>query len=280
MANRFLSNIRVNDAYTLPISDGTAGQVVVTDGAGNLSFQTADTIVTTNESDFVYYTGKNSTGADIPIGTAVMAVGTDGNSGHILIAPMIADGSIEPKFFIGVTDELVENGGFGRVVHFGVIDQVNTNAFQNGDVLWLDPSNNGGFTATEPLGPNLKIASAIVLNSSTNGKLLVRVQGNEGLHELHDVKVENLSNQDILTWNSAGGYWENSNLLGDLIVNTLTANEDIDTPIVHAGILATPKTITQDAVIQDNHNAFLFAPVSVGATITVGINSDLKIVDL
>jgi hypothetical protein len=38
MANRFLSNIRINDAYTFPSTDGTSGQAIVTDGAGNLSF--------------------------------------------------------------------------------------------------------------------------------------------------------------------------------------------------------------------------------------------------
>lgn len=38
MASRFLSNIRVNDAYTFPSTDGAAGQAIVTDGSGNLSF--------------------------------------------------------------------------------------------------------------------------------------------------------------------------------------------------------------------------------------------------
>ena len=38
MANRFLSNIRINDAYTFPASDGTNNQVIKTDGSGNLSF--------------------------------------------------------------------------------------------------------------------------------------------------------------------------------------------------------------------------------------------------
>ena len=38
MAQRFLSNIKINDAYTFPASDGTSGQVISTDGAGNLSF--------------------------------------------------------------------------------------------------------------------------------------------------------------------------------------------------------------------------------------------------
>jgi hypothetical protein len=32
------SNVTVNDAYTLPISDGGAGHAIVTDGSGNLSF--------------------------------------------------------------------------------------------------------------------------------------------------------------------------------------------------------------------------------------------------
>ena len=40
MANRFLSNIKINDAYTFPASDGTNGQVIKTDGSGNLSFVT------------------------------------------------------------------------------------------------------------------------------------------------------------------------------------------------------------------------------------------------
>ena len=38
MANRFLSNIRINDAYTFPASDGTNGQILSTDGSGSLSF--------------------------------------------------------------------------------------------------------------------------------------------------------------------------------------------------------------------------------------------------
>ena len=40
MANRFLNNVTINDAYTLPSVDGTSGQAIVTDGAGNLTFST------------------------------------------------------------------------------------------------------------------------------------------------------------------------------------------------------------------------------------------------
>jgi len=43
MANRFLNSIRINDEYTLPSADGSANQVITTDGAGNLSWTSPTT---------------------------------------------------------------------------------------------------------------------------------------------------------------------------------------------------------------------------------------------
>ena len=61
MANRFLSNIKINDAYTFPASDGTTGQAIITDGLGNLSFSTisVDTGATVIYQD--NFTGDNLT---------------------------------------------------------------------------------------------------------------------------------------------------------------------------------------------------------------------------
>jgi len=61
MANRFLSNIRINDAYTFPASDGSSGQVITTDGAGNLSFAESGT---SDAASVIYrdnFTGDGST---------------------------------------------------------------------------------------------------------------------------------------------------------------------------------------------------------------------------
>jgi len=213
MANRFLNNIRINDEYTLPAQDGTADQVIATDGAGNLSF--VDAAVATADSNLVYYNVKNSSGSTIIKGKAVRAVGTDGNSGHILIDEMVADGSVESKYFIGVLETDLDNGDIGRVIHLGEIDQFNTlgqngQTWNDGDVLWLDPANPGDYTLTEPNGPNYKIAAAIVLNAATNGKIQVRVQANEGIHDLHDVKLGTLGTGDLLTYNTTLQVWENS----------------------------------------------------------------------
>jgi len=213
MAVKFKNSININDQYTLPAVVGSDGQYLsITDAAAG----TVDWVdvggVDGLEANSVYYTCKNETGSTIAAGTAVMAVGSNGNSGHILIAPMVADGSVEPRYFIGVVKENISNGQTGKVVHFGMVSKINTNAFNDGDVLWCDPNNAGGFTTTEPEAPSIKLAVAIVLNASTNGKILVRVQGNEGIHELHDVHIEDVTDGQALVWDATQGYWKNGDV--------------------------------------------------------------------
>ena len=217
MANRFLSNININDEYTLPSADGTADQIITTDGAGQLSFVDLNSIDGAS-SNFVYFDVKNETGSPILKGKGVMAVGTDGNSGHILIDEMVADGSVESKYFLGVLEEDIANGGFSRVISFGQLSQFDTRGqngetWADGQVLWCDPANNGDFTITEPDGPNVKIAAAFILNSSTNGKIQVRVQANEGIHDLHDTKITSQVDGDVLVWDNTTGVWFNDNTL-------------------------------------------------------------------
>jgi len=217
MANRFLSNININDEYTLPSADGDADQIIQTDGAGNLSFVDLSSIEGAS-SNFVYFEVKNETGSTINKGKGVMAVGTDGNSGHILIDEMVADGSIESKYFLGVLETTVANGGFARVISFGQLDQFDTRGqngetWNDGDVLWCDPDSAGDFTITEPDGPNVKIAAAFILNSSTNGKIQVRVQANEGIHDLHDTKITSQVDGDVLVWDETTGVWFNDSTL-------------------------------------------------------------------
>lgn len=217
MPSRFLNNITVNDSYTLPSADGSVDQVITTDGAGNLSFIDVNSVIDTATGE-VYYTVKNSTGSTLLKGKAVMAVGSDGNSGHILVDEMIADGSVESKYFLGVLAENIGNGNTGKAIHFGQIGQFNTNGqngetWSDGQVLWCDPSNPGDYTITEPNGPNVKIAAAIILKASTNGKIQVRVQANEGIHDLHDTKITSQVDGDVLVWDNTTGVWFNDSTL-------------------------------------------------------------------
>ena len=213
--------IITNTAPDQTVTITGSGSTTVTGTYPNFDISsTFDPIPGSLPSDFLFMSVKNSTGSDLPVGTACMAVGSDGNSGHILVAPMIADGSVEPMFYLGVLEETIANGQTGVLTTQGQIAQINTSAFEDGDILWCDPANPGGFTTTEPSAPSVKISTAIVLKASPNGKIFVRVQGNEGLHELHDVGISSQTDKQVLAWNDTAGYWQNQDNLYSLTAGT------------------------------------------------------------
>jgi hypothetical protein len=154
---------------------------------------------------------RNTTASPIAKGTAVMFAGTVGASGRLLVAPMVADGTMPGYVFFGVAAETIASGADGFVISFGKIRGVNTSAWPAGSILWCDPANPGGLTATEPEAPNLKLSVAAVIFSGNNGILMVRWDTGRRLADLHDVE-SNGSTQDgeVLIYNAAASRWEHS----------------------------------------------------------------------
>lgn len=128
------------------------------------------------ESD--WWLCRNATGATIAKGVPVYVNGTLGASGRKTIAPMVADGTINARLFIGVTAAAVANGADVVVLDRGTIRGINTNAFTAGDVLWVSQTTAGTFTATEPTSGQ-KIAAGFVIHEATNGVMAVRNLGAE-----------------------------------------------------------------------------------------------------
>ena len=301
MANRFLSNIRINDAYTLPASDGNNGQVISTDGAGNLSFidqasgggepliyldsftgtgsqtsftlskvvddeiktfvyidgvyQEKDTyeIVSStltfstapelnhsievviflsagiaNINQVLYFYGKAS--ESISKGDGVMFAGVQGD--HFLFAKATqAAIDANHEYFIGLAAQDLNTNDFGYVTEFGRIDGLNTDIYNEGDTLWFDSGGTvaGALTSTEPVPPLAKIQVAAVLRKhQQEGTLFVRPTWYHELGELHDVNVTSVTDKDMLVWNNASGYWENTKVLGDITTGNITTSGTID----------------------------------------------------
>jgi hypothetical protein len=125
----------------------------------------------------LFYPVKNQTGSSIPKGTNVGFAGTLGMSGRLLITPYLANGANPTSRYMGVTAETIGNGADGKVLWFGRIRGINTNAFNEGDILYASTSSAGAFQTTLPVAPNNIVeVAAVVTKSSTQGVIFVRPQ--------------------------------------------------------------------------------------------------------
>ena len=150
----------------------------------------------------------NNSANTIGDGKAVMFTGTDDMTGHPTVALMVADGSIPGKNFFGVSTEEIAPGGEGYVTIFGKVRDIDTSAFPEDSILWLDPNNPGEFALTQPMAPALKIAAAAVIHSdAVDGALFVRADPGQTIAECHDVEAEVVEDAQYLGWNDAMQHW-------------------------------------------------------------------------
>ena len=112
----------------------------------------------------------------ISAGEVVMFGGVQGD--HILakVADFDAAGFI-PEWIMGVANTSIALNDWGRVTAIGRLEGVDTSSFSNGDLLYADPSNDGGFTTTKPSSPDHAILVAAVLKAAagTSGIIQVRL---------------------------------------------------------------------------------------------------------
>ena len=166
--------------------------------------------------DTVYY-GKNTGATAISKGMAVMANGVLGASGKLTFEHAVANGTVHQMYMIGIAAQDIAVGEFGYIQEFGLISNLNTNAWNEGDVLYFDAATAGSLTATEPAAPNLKMPCAIVLRkNANNGQIFVRMHNGYRLQDLHDVyaPAASVDHNDVLCWNSFNSRWEPSTYTG------------------------------------------------------------------
>ena len=180
---------------------------------------------------------KNSTGSSIPKGTSVRFDGTDGASGHLKIAPFLANGTYPSNYFMGVTAETIANGAFGQVMHFGELDGINTSSYTAGALLYASTTVAGGFQTTAPVAPNNIVLIAAAINSKNNGTILVRTTYGSNINTDEGVKITTPTTGQLLQL-QAGGLWENktkAQVLGGTSSQFVKGDGSLDSTIYVSG---------------------------------------------
>jgi len=238
MASRYLNNITINDAYTLPSTDGTNGQGIVTDGAGNLSFQDLASTTATSALSIVL-TVKNVSGGSLSPGTLVRVAPTaTPPSGNVLEVDIADNSSASTMPAIGIITDTIADQAEGDCVAFGRASGFSTSGYTEGDPIWVGTS--GAFTGTKPTGTALiqKVGQIIKVHAS-NGSIEVFGAGRSNdvpnipqdqlwlgnssgvatptahtVENISNVTVSSKQNGQALVWDAANNYWKNGTVSG------------------------------------------------------------------
>ena len=113
---------------------------------------------------------KNGTGVTVPKGKVVYINSSTGDNPLFLLATN-TDYNIAARTW-GMTYDGINADAVGRVIHFGLIENLDTSAYTAGTELWLGV--NGEFTNVRPTLPTAQIYIGMVIRSSaTEGSIFI-----------------------------------------------------------------------------------------------------------
>ena len=170
-----------------PTSDGTANQTMVTDGAGNLSFES------TGISETVQMLVKNVSGGSLAKGTPIHQTGTAGQHSEVIAARADTAGAMPA---VGVLAETLADDAEGYAVITGRLSNIDTSSYSEGDVLFVGAT--GGLTSTKPTGESNVTQNIGIVNKvhASSGSITIYGSG-------RGAATPNLNDGNIFIGNSS-----------------------------------------------------------------------------
>ena len=133
-----------------------------------------------------------------------------GNRASVKLASNLQDLTSATTF--GLAAESIGPNQAGFIVCQGVLDGLNTGAYNEGDILYLGASA-GTLTATKPKAPNHMVYIGVVERANAgNGQIYVKVQNGYELDEIHDVQINSPANGQLIIYDASTSLWKNANL--------------------------------------------------------------------
>ena len=222
---------------------------------------------------------KNTTGTTLTDGQIVYITGATGNLPSVSLASALNETTSAAT--LGMVTETITNGSSGFVTITGLVNGLNTLAFNEGDILWL--SNTAGeYTNVKPTSPSHLVLIGYVTKKSAQGSVYVKIQNTQELNECSDVLFGTLSNNDLLIYESSTGLWKNkqlSTLLGGTGSQFVKGNGSLDSTI-YATQSALNTEITNrtnaDATLTTNLNSEINRATTAEGTITTNLNNEIS----
>jgi len=149
---------------------------------------------------------RNTTATAMTPGQVVYINGSTGTTPTIALAVNKQDSTSAMTF--GFVRGNIPVNGFGFITTFGPLEGVNTNAYDEGEVIYLD-SIPGQFTHDKPQAPyHMVTLGYIIKKSGGNGTIYAKIQNGYELDELHNVRItEPVLNKSVIIYDSVRRLW-------------------------------------------------------------------------
>jgi len=149
---------------------------------------------------------RNTTASAMTPGQVVYINGSTGTTPTIALANNKQDSTSAMTF--GFVRGNIPVNGFGYITTFGPLEGVNTNAYTEGEVIYLD-SIPGQFTHDKPQAPyHMVTLGYIIKKSGGNGTIYAKIQNGYELDELHNVRItEPVLNKSVIIYDSVRRLW-------------------------------------------------------------------------
>lgn len=179
------------------------------DQQGSLQLGLKGGTVHSHISEDLFLYAYNNSGSPMTKGQVVRVNGSSGLRPIISLAQ--ADGDPNSAETIGVVAETIGNNSEGLVQVLGVMTNLNTNAFNDGDILYLSPTVAGQMTNVKPQAPQHLVRIAYCIKKAGGaGEIYISPLNGFEIEELHDVRITTpATNTCGLYWNAGLGVWEN-----------------------------------------------------------------------
>lgn len=119
-----------------------------------------------------YIRVRNNTGSTITNGQAVKIEGSQGTNTTVVLA--IATGDLSSQA-IGLATHDIEDSSFGYITTFGMVNDLDTSDFLDGDEVFLSDVVSGGLTGVSPTAPSYQVPLGHVVRSHPSvGNILVQ----------------------------------------------------------------------------------------------------------
>ena len=184
---------------------------------------------------------RNTTGATLTKGTVVYISGATGQIATVSKALATSDATSAQT--LGMMTADLANNSNGYVTVIGLLENMDTSAYTDGQQLYLSGTTAGAVTATKPYAPiHLVYVAVVEYAHPTQGKLFVKVQNGYELDEIHNVSAQTPTNGQTIVYNSATGLWTQNTV-------SLTAGVNGTLPVANGGTGVTTSTGSGSVVL-------------------------------